>query len=262
MANALEVTYQMPMDLIKNEKNTRTHSEQQIEQIKRSINEFGFTNPILVDEQNVVIAGHGRLEAASDMGLDAVPTILLAGLSEEQKQAYVIADNQIALNSEWDVEKLAEALSDLDDSLFDLDLLGFSDNDLADLILKETEITPTEENPYSMNIEAPNYEPTGEKPNLTDLTDLSYTSQLVENIRKSSITKAEKDFLLLAAERHTVFNFAKIANYYAQSGAEMQQLMEDSALVIIDYNQALEKGFVQINREMVEQYEDEIDAHD
>lgn len=105
--------------------NSRTHSEKQIQQVAASIKEFGFTNPILIDEYNGIIAGHGRLQAAQLLGMDTVPTISLKGFTEAQKKAYVIADNKLALNSGWDDELLKieiEALSDFD---FDLDILGW-----------------------------------------------------------------------------------------------------------------------------------------
>ena len=105
--------------------NSRTHSEKQIQQVAASIKEFGFTNPILIDEDNGIIAGHGRLQAAQLLGMDTVPTISLKGFTEAQKKAYVIADNKLALNSGWDDELLKieiEALSDFD---FDLDILGW-----------------------------------------------------------------------------------------------------------------------------------------
>ena len=105
--------------------NSRTHSEKQIQQVAASIKEFGFTNPILIDEDNGIIAGHGRLQAAQLLGMDTVPTISLKGFTEAQKKAYVIADNKLALNSGWDDELLKieiEALSDFD---FNLDILGW-----------------------------------------------------------------------------------------------------------------------------------------
>jgi hypothetical protein len=96
-----------------------------------------------------------------------------------------------------------------------------------------------------------------EKPPVTSLVSLEKTSELIEKIKASSVSEDEKHFLLLAAERHTVFDFSKIANYYAHSNSDMQELMEDSALVIIDYDKALQDGFVQINREMVDQFEED-----
>ncbi len=107
--------------------NARMHSQEQIKQIAASITEFGFTNPILIDENNGVIAGHGRLLAADLLKIDVVPVYILSGLSEYQKKAYIIADNQLALNAGWDDELLSLEIEFLQDSDFDIDLLGFDD---------------------------------------------------------------------------------------------------------------------------------------
>jgi len=131
---ALSIVYQRVGELKKYEKNSRTHSAEQIKQIERSINEFGFTNPILVDENSEIIAGHGRLEAAKNLKLEMVPTITLEGLTQEQKKAYVIADNQLSLNAGWDFSILSEELNMLDDIGFDISLLGFGENELANLM--------------------------------------------------------------------------------------------------------------------------------
>lgn len=146
MTSLLQVTYQTPKDLIANDRNTRTHSDLQVDQIKRSISEFGFTNPILVDENNTVIAGHGRLRAAIEMGLDGVPTIELSNLSPEQKAAYVIADNQLALNAGWDIDLLSEELTMLDEVGLDISLLGFNDNEIAELMGISPDFAPATEN--------------------------------------------------------------------------------------------------------------------
>lgn len=124
----LVVTMQPVEDLIPYDKNPRTHSPTQIERIAASITEFGFTNPILVDEDLNVIAGHGRLMAAQALELDVVPTIKLGHLTEAQRRAYVIADNQIALNSGWDDDLLQTELNALADAGFDLSVLGWGDN--------------------------------------------------------------------------------------------------------------------------------------
>lgn len=110
--------------------NTRTHSDEQVSQIAASITEFGFTNPILVDENNVLIAGHGRLLASKKLGMTEVPTLQLSHLTEAQKKAYIIADNRLALNAGWDDELLALELSSLKALDFNLDLLGFNDGEL------------------------------------------------------------------------------------------------------------------------------------
>ena len=131
-------------DLIPYINNSRVHSEEQVLQICSSIKEFGFTNPVLIDEDNGVIAGHGRILAAQKMNLKTVPCLVLAGLSEAQKKAYVIADNKLALNASWDLDMLAVELGDLGDMDFDLDLLGFSDDELAEITLDGDEIAPPE----------------------------------------------------------------------------------------------------------------------
>ena len=102
----LSIEYRATGEIIPYINNSRTHSEQQVQQVAASIKEFGFTNPILIDEDRGIIAGHGRLQAAQMMGMDEVPTITLEGLTEAQRKAYVIADNKLALNSGWDDELL------------------------------------------------------------------------------------------------------------------------------------------------------------
>ena len=115
-------------DLVPYINNSRTHSEEQTTQIASSISEFGFTNPILVDETDNLIAGHGRLLAAKKLGIEEVPAIILSGLTKAQKKAYVIADNQLALNAEWDLDILKLEIEGLKELDFDVDLLGFDDS--------------------------------------------------------------------------------------------------------------------------------------
>jgi hypothetical protein len=126
-------------DLIPDPRNARTHPKRQIEQLRASIEAFGFTNPILADPESRIIAGHGRLQAARAMGLGEVPTITLSGLSETQKRALRIADNQIALNAGWDLEILQKELGDLASIDIDIDptLTGFSTGEI-DVILSST----------------------------------------------------------------------------------------------------------------------------
>ena len=124
-----------PVDnLIPYARNARTHSDEQVAQIAASIAEFGFTNPILTDGERGVIAGHGRLAAARKLGLKEVPVIELAYLTDTQKKAYILADNRIALNSGWDDELLKLELTDLKDADFDLDLMGFTNDELDRLL--------------------------------------------------------------------------------------------------------------------------------
>lgn len=124
-------------ELIPYARNSRTHSDAQVAQIAASIKEFGWTNPILTDGEKGVIAGHGRLLAARKLGQTEVPTIELSHLSEAQRKAYVIADNQLAMNAGWDTSLLSLELGDLQEAGFDLDLLGFDEKELAKLLEPE-----------------------------------------------------------------------------------------------------------------------------
>lgn len=131
--------------LIPYAKNARTHDDTQVSQIAGSIAEFGFVNPILVGDDNVIIAGHGRLMAAQQLGLDTVPVIVLNHLTEAQRRALVIADNKIAENAGWNDELLKLELEELGDLGFDLDLIGFSDEELDELLGNDEQSGETDE---------------------------------------------------------------------------------------------------------------------
>jgi DNA modification methylase len=135
----LKVEQRAVSALIPYARNSRTHSDSQVAQIAASIREFGWTNPILVDGENGVIAGHGRLLAARKIGLEDVPCIILDNLSETQRKALVIADNKLALNAGWDEQMLALEISELAEADFDLSLMGFSDDELAKCTAEKTE---------------------------------------------------------------------------------------------------------------------------
>jgi DNA modification methylase len=141
MQGAKSVEWLETATLIPYAKNSRTHSEAQVAQIAGSIKEFGFNNPVLIDEANGIIAGHGRVMAAQKLGLQSVPCIRLAHLTETQRKAYVIADNRLALNAGWDDQMLTVELQELDAEAFDLSLLGFETDELNALLnpIKETE---------------------------------------------------------------------------------------------------------------------------
>ena len=125
-------------ELIPYARNARTHSEQQVQQIAGSIQEFGFCNPVLIDASNGIIAGHGRVMAAQLLKLESVPCLRLSHLTDAQKRAYVLADNRIALSSGWDEEMLANELSDLHADEFDMALLGFDADELGKLLAMES----------------------------------------------------------------------------------------------------------------------------
>jgi DNA modification methylase len=124
-----------PLDrLVLYSRNARTHSPAQVDQIAASMREWGWTNPILTDEDGTIIAGHGRVAAAQKLGLPEVPVMIARGWSEAKKRAYCIADNKLALNAGWDEEMLAAELSDLQELAFDIDLIGFAEKELSRLL--------------------------------------------------------------------------------------------------------------------------------
>jgi ParB-like chromosome segregation protein Spo0J len=134
----LEIAWRPLGELIPYARNPRTHSDGQVAQIAASIREFGWTNPVLVDGANGIIAGHGRVLAARKLGLERVPVIELAHMTEAQKRAYVLADNQLALNAGWDEALLRLELADLSELGFDLGLIGFAEGELERLLSGET----------------------------------------------------------------------------------------------------------------------------
>jgi DNA modification methylase len=140
----LNVEYRKVAALIPYARNPRTHSETQVAKIAASIVEYGWTNPVLVDGDNGVIAGHGRLAAARKLGLDEVPVIELVHLSPTQKRAYVISDNRLALDAGWDEELLALELAELSEAGYDLDLTGFDEAEIEGLLTDDGADAPTE----------------------------------------------------------------------------------------------------------------------
>ncbi len=249
----MKITQKQVAELIPYVNNSRKHSDKQVAQIAASIKEFGWTNPILIDGENGIIAGHGRLMAARKLGMTEVPTIELSDLTESQKKAYVIADNNLALNADWDEALLKIELENLKDLSFDLDILAFDDEFLTNL-LDENE---DEENMYTQKVDIPTYEPSEIKPNVKDLYDDAKAFDLIDKIKASKLPQAEKDFLMLTAGRHVVLNFQLIADYYAHSERPVQQLMEDSALVIVDLDNAIANGWVNLSKKLDDIYDED-----
>lgn len=141
----LKIEYLAPSQLTPYVNNARTHSPEQIDQIAASIKEFGFVNPILVDERGVIVAGHGRLAAAHKLGMSQVPVIYLKHLTETQRRGLIIADNRIAMNAGWDEELLKVELEALQIEDFDLDLLGFDPTEIDNILFSDEEDTSEED---------------------------------------------------------------------------------------------------------------------
>jgi ParB-like chromosome segregation protein Spo0J len=127
----LSIVYRPVNDLIPYARNARTHSEAQVAQIAASMREFGWTNPVLIDENGGIVAGHGRVLAAKQLGMDSAPCIVLAHMTEQQRRLYAIADNKLALNAGWDEDMLRAELTDLKDLGLDLELTVFDTMELA-----------------------------------------------------------------------------------------------------------------------------------
>jgi hypothetical protein len=238
--------------LIPYARNARTHSDEQISQIAASIKEWGWTTPVLVDEQGGIIAGHGRTLAAQKLEMTEVPVMVAKGWSDAKKRAYIIADNKLAQNADWDNEMLALELGELGDLGFDLDLTGFAADEIADLLSTDEE---DDDSKYSKKIDAPVYEPTGDCPPIVELYDKAKYEELTAKIyQDDSIDSEIKDFLLAAAARHIRFDFEQIAEFYAHAPPDLQQLMEDSALVIVDFDKAITAGYVKLSQAISEIY--------
>lgn len=233
----LNIVYKPIKELKPYKKNAKKHSKEQVEQIANSIKEFGFTQPVIIDNNNSVVAGHGRILGAKKAGLKQVPTVCLEELTEEQIKAYRLVDNKLN-ESEWDNVLLAQELDELDKE--QMKLFGF---DFGEYVEEE-------EKKYTMKTSIPQYEIKGETPDITELVDTGKVKELLHKIKQSNVSEEEKKFLRYGAYRHLCFNYSKIAEYYANADKEMQELMEDSALVIIDFEDAIAKGYVEMSEQV------------
>jgi ParB-like chromosome segregation protein Spo0J len=237
-------------DLIPYARNAKKHDAAQISKLCGSIKEFGFTNPVLIDKDNGIIAGHGRVLAAQSLALESVPCIRLGHLTDTQRRAYILADNRLAeIGGGWDEEMLKLELADLAALDVDVAEIGFGAEDLAELEMEEEKNDLSKD--YTHKIDAPVYEPKGENPPIVELFNSERADDLLSKIEASKATEDIKRFLKTAASRHIVFDYGKIAEFYCHADKETQALMEDSALVIIDFKKALQLGYVKLKEEIL-----------
>ena len=189
-----------------------------------------------------------------------VPTLYASELDDDEQQQFIIKDN-LSFGT-FDIDMLANEydIAAIIDDGFDIDLLPKS---AIDALAAANGIDPADitgrhggedDEHYTHKIASPIYEPKNEKPELSTLTDSCRTDDLLAEIEASNVSPDEKEFLRQAAARHTVFDYAKIADYYAHASKEMQELMEDSALVIIDFGKAIEKGYIRLSDEIRNEY--------
>lgn len=222
--------------------------DEEYERLKRSIETFGYVDPIIINADGTVIGGHQRLFVLQDLGYSEAD-MAVVNLSKQDEKALNIALNKIS--GEWDEEKLAAIFVELDAEGYDSTKTGFKRNEISDILSEIVNEGVKTEEKYSQKIASPIYEITGETPELEELFDTSKYHELLRDIESDeSVSEEEKDFLRLAAARHIVFNYRNIAEYYAAASPAMQGLMEDSALVIIDINKAIEGGFVKMSSDI------------
>jgi hypothetical protein len=218
--------------------NARKHSKDNLDAICNSLSKFGQRKPVVV-HNGVVIAGNGTVTAARTLGWsEIVITEVPSFWDADTAKAFAIADNRTAELAEWDKEVLASQLLELENSDWDLTDIGF-----------ESDYTPREVSDMSMytkKTDIPHYEIVGDKPKLQELFDDTKASQLKMEIVDAKVDTELHDFLMLAADRHVVFNYSKIAEYYAHAPANVQRLLEASALVIIDLDDAIARGYADL----------------
>lgn len=249
-----------PIDkVIPYDTNPRVCPEKAVAKVAESLRAYGWRQPIVVDTEGVIIAGHTRRKAAELLGLKTVPVHVAHDMDPDDVRAYRITDNRVAEETSWDKDLLAFETAALTEAGYDLDGLGFDAGELDALFSGEAdgegEGAGYDGHQYTKKVAAPIYEPTGEKPDVVSLVDRTKTEELLGEIAGAKGLPADvQAFLRFAAERHTVFNFAAIAEFYAHAPADLQRLMEKSALVIIDFDKAIENGFTRLSAGFDEQF--------
>lgn len=220
--------------------NNARKNDNAVDAVASSIKNYGFKQPIVIDAQGEVVAGHTRLKAAKKLNMEQVPCIIADDLTPAQVKAYRIADNRVGELAEWDMDLLKIELADIDD------FTGF-EKDIDDIL---NDNNSSDENGYTDKIEIPKYEITEEKPSVSELFDIQKTNMLIDEIKNKKFEKELEDFLIYTAYRFTVFQYNKIAEFYAHSSKDAQEIMEKLALVIIDFDKAIENGFVTFVNEL------------
>jgi len=239
-------------------RNWRTHPPQQRRALATSLNNVGWVGAVLVNRQTGhLLDGHERLWQALEQGDETPVPYIEVDVSEDEEHLILATLDPIGAMAETDADMLAGLLAELGD------VPEFDAEDVSALLAEIAEQTgvsdgTNDDGTYSRKIEAPTYEPSEVKPEVSELYDDSKTRALVEAIQAADgLSDEERAFLVIAAQRHTVFNFAKIADFYAHADEGLQTLMEDSALVIIDFDRAIELGYVQLTERIAEMVRDE-----
>jgi len=227
-----------------NKANPRIIKDKKFKKLIKSIKEFPEMlelRPIVVAEDMTILGGNMRYKACIDAGLKEVPVTIAKGLTDAQKQEFIVKDN--VGFGEWEWDMLANEWDSVQLAEWGLDVWENQDD-----VIEEEEET------YTRKIVAPTYEPKNKKPKLEDLFNTDKADELIHKIKQAKLSEEETLFLSHCALRHTVYDYSKIADFYAHSSKEIQKLMEDSALVIIDFDKAIESGYVKLTKEIASAY--------
>ena len=227
-----------------NKANPRIIKDKKFKKLIKSIKEFPEMlelRPIVVAEDMTILGGNMRYKACIDAGLKEVPVTIAKGLTDAQKQEFIVKDN--VGFGEWEWDMLANEWDSVQLAEWGLDVWENQD----DVIEEEDET-------YTRKIVAPTYEPKNKKPELEDLFNTDKADELIHKIKQAKLSEEETLFLSHCALRHTVYDYSKIADFYAHSSKEIQKIMEDSALVIIDFDKAIENGYVKLTKEIASAY--------
>ena len=244
--SGVEVTIAPVSGIKANPSNPRVLRDEKFLKLKKSIEDFpdmlNYRALVCVtdtDGKYMVLGGNMRLRALQDLGIKDAPVMFADHWTEEQRREFIIKDN--VGFGEWDWDQLANEWDEGQLAEWGLDVPSMGEDDA-----------------YTKKIASPIYEPKGEKPGESELYNTQKCDELMEHINEAEgLTDAERQFLTMAAKRHVVFDYEKIAEYYAHSSEKVQDFMELSALVIIDFSQAIDGGYVQLSKELVEQYGEE-----
>ena len=255
--NKLEIVY-VAVEKIKPYANNPRINKKAVEKVMKSIQAYGFKVPCVLDKNYLLITGHTRWEAAKRLKMKRIPCIIASDLNKAKADAFRIADNKVAEYSTWDMTKLKEELSKIQLEDIEFDDMGF-DNDFSIERLGLVEMSEgsdgdedgTEIEKYSTKTNIPQYEIQGLNIKLSDCIDKQKYLELLKEIENSTVSDAQKKFLKLAATRHIRFIYKNIAEYYASTNSEMQRLMEHSALVIIDIDDAIRNGYARLTKEVM-----------
>lgn len=233
-------------------RNYRIHNERNKSLIRKSLEECGAGRSIVIDNNNEIIAGNGIYEQAQELGIktkiietDGSELVVVKrtdlSTEDEKRKRLAIMDNSTSDSSEFNLELLKE---------------DFEIPELQDFGI-DIQFDEPEDTTYTTTVNIPQYEVTGEDVRINELYDDSKQKALIEEIDRSKLSKEEKEFLKCASCRHIVFNYRKIAEFYAKASPECQKLMENSALVIIDYEDAIKNGYTTLSAKIQEVFEDD-----